>query len=100
MKEELIYRRDCNLFAESLDYEGMIHDTMAEYGFTWLNCKGEQDDPDRIFDFARTILQRAQNVIDTADTVGYEKERIEPGEGDTVFTYIRYLTYEENDNEN
>lgn len=46
--EELIYRRDCDLFSESLDYESMIHDTMAEYGFTWLNCKGEQDDPDHI----------------------------------------------------
>lgn len=95
--EELIYRRDCNLFAESLDYESMIHDTMVEYGFTWLNCKGEQDDLDRIFDFARTILQQAQNVIDNADTVAYEKERYEPGTGNTVFTYVRYLTYEEND---
>jgi hypothetical protein len=72
MREELIYRRDCDLFAESLDYEGMIHDTMTEYGFTWVNCKGEQDDPNHIFDFARTILQRAQNVINSAATAAYE----------------------------
>jgi len=26
MNEELIYRRDCDLFAESMDYEGMIYD--------------------------------------------------------------------------
>lgn len=97
MNEELIYRRDCNLFAESLDYESMIHDTMVEYGFTWLNCKGEQDDPDRIFDFARAILQQAQNVIDSADTIAYEKEKYKPGTGGTVLTYVRYLTYEEND---
>lgn len=97
MNEELIYRRDCNLFAESLDYESMIHDTMVEYGFTWLNCKGEQDDPDHIFDFARAILQQAQNVIDTADTVAYEKEKYKPGTGDIVLTYVRYLSYEEND---
>lgn len=95
--EELIYRRDCDLFAESLDYESMIHDTMVEYGFAWLNNKGEQDDPDQIFNFACAILQKAQNVIDTADTVAYEKEKYEPGTGDTVLTYIRYLTYEEND---
>lgn len=94
MSEELIYRRDCDLFTESLDYEAMIHDTMIEYGFTWLNCKGEQDDPDRIFDFAHTILQRAQNVIDTADTIAYEKNFVS-ADG----TLTTYLTYEENDNE-
>lgn len=97
MNEELIYRRDCDLFAESLDYESMIHDTMIEYGFTWLNNKGEQYDPDHIFDFACAILQKAQNVINTANTVAYEKEKYKPSTGDTVLTYIRYLTYEEND---
>ncbi len=94
MNEELIYRRDCNLFAESLDYEGIIHDTMAEYGFTWLNNKGEQDDPDHIFDFACAILQKAQNVIDSADTIAYEKNFVS-ADG----TITTYLTYEENDNE-
>lgn len=91
MSEELIYRRDCNLFAESFDYETMIHDTMVEYGFTWLNCNGEQNDPDSIFDFARTILQRAQNVIDNADTIAYEKNFVSVG-GITT-----YLTYEKED---
>lgn len=94
MEKELIYRRDCDLFAESLDYEAMIHDAMAEYGFTWLNCKGEQDDPDHIFGFARTILQRAQNVIDTADTIAYEKNFVSSDGATTT-----YLTYEENDDE-
>ena len=94
MNEELIYRRDCDLFAESLNYESMIRDTMIEYGFTWLNNKGEQNDPDHIFDFACAILQKAQNVIDTADTVAYEKA-FENFEGTTV----NYLTYSENDDE-
>lgn len=88
MKEELIYRRDCDLFAESLDYEAMIHDTMVEYGFTWINCNGEQDDSDLIFDFARTILQRAQNVIDTADTIAYEKNFVSADS--TITTYLSY----------
>lgn len=92
--EELIYRRDCDLFAESLDYESMIHDTMVEYGFTWLNNKGEQNDPDHIFDFACAILQRAQNVIDTADTVAYEKDFVS-FDG----TIVNYLTYSENDDD-
>lgn len=94
MKEELIYRRDCDLFSESMDYEGMIHDTMVEYGFTWLNYKGEQDDPDHIFEFARAILQKAQNVIDTANTIAYEKDFVSFNG-----TIVNYLTYEENDNE-
>ena len=94
MKEELIYRRDCDLFAESLDYEAMIHDTMVEYGFTWLNYKGEQDDPDCIFEFACTILQKAQNVIDSADTIAYEKNFVS-ADGTTT----TYLTYEKNDDE-
>ena len=97
--KELIYRHDCNLFAESLDWEEMVHDTMIKYGFTCFNFKGEYDDPDHIFEFAHEILQNAQNVIDSAETIGYEKERIEPGSGDTIFTYTRYLTYEENDDE-
>ena len=100
MSEELIYRRDCDLFAESMDYEGVIHDLMAEYGLTW-NTNPENDfDEDKIYEFARELLQKAQNVIDTADTVAHEKTRIEPGAGcPTLFYYTKYLTYEENDNE-
>lgn len=96
--EELIYRRDCNLFAESMNYEGVIRDLMAEYGLTWeANLENNDFDEDKIYEFARELLQRAQNVIDSADTVAYEKEKYKPGTGDTVFTYVRYLTYEEND---
>lgn len=96
--EELIYRRDCDLFAESMNYEGVIRDLMAEYGLTWeANLENNDFDEDKIYEFARELLQRAQNVIDSADTIAYEKEKYEPGTGDTVLTYIRYLTYEEND---
>lgn len=93
--EELIYRRDCDLFAESLDYESMIHDTMVEYGLIY----NYDFDEEHIFDFARTILQKAQNVIDSADTVAYEKEKYEPSTNNTIFTFTRYLTYEKDDNE-
>lgn len=90
MNEELIYRRDCDLFAESLDYESMIHDTMAEHGLIY----NYDFDEDKIYEFAYAILQKAQNVIDTADTVAYEKEKYETA-GDTILTCIRYLTYDE-----
>ena len=96
--EELIYRRDCDLFAESMNYEGVIRDLMAEYGLTWeANLENNDFDEDKIYEFARELLQRAQNVIDSADTIAYEKEKYEPGTGETVLVYTRYLTYEEND---
>ena len=96
--EELIYRRDCDLFAESMNYEGVIRDLMAEYGLTWeANLENNDFDEDKIYEFACELLQRAQNVIDSADTIAYEKEKYEPGTGNTIFTYARYLTYEEND---
>ena len=91
--EELIYRRDCDLFAESLDYESMIHDTMAEHGLVY----NYDFDEDKMYEFAYAILQKAQNVIDSADTIAYEKEKYEPGTGNTALVYTRYLTYEEND---
>lgn len=97
MKEELIYRRDCDLFAESLDYEGMIRDLMVEYGLTWDTNSDNDFDEDKIFKFARELYQKAQNVIDSADTIAYEKEKYEPSTDDTIFTYTKYLTYEEND---
>lgn len=99
--EELIYRRDCDLFAESFDYESVIHDLMAEYGLTWKdNLENNDFDEDKIFEFARELLQKAQNVINTADTVGYEKDRIGFNKEGSIFTYTKYLTYEENDDEN
>lgn len=93
--EELIYRRDCDLFTESMDWEEMIHDTMTKYGLLWQY----EFDEDKIFEFAHEILQNAQNVIDTAETIGYEKDRIGFNKEGTLFTYTKYLTYEENDNE-
>jgi len=90
MNEELIYRRDCNLFAESMNYEGMIHDTMVEHGLIY----NYDFDEDKIYEFAYAILQKAQNVIDTADTVAYEKA-FKNFEG----IIVNYLTYSENDNE-
>jgi len=68
---EIIYRDDCDLNAPSLGLDEMIHDTMVEYGLTW-NTNSENDfDEDKIFEFARELIQKAQNVIDTAPTVGY-----------------------------
>ena len=94
MKEELIYRRDCDLFAESLDYEGMINDLMTKYGLTWdTNPEGEFSEF-LTYGFARELLQKAQNVIDTADTIAYEKNFVS-ADG----TLTTYLTYEENDDE-
>lgn len=98
--EELIYRRDCDLFAESMNYEGVIRDLMVDYGLTWEdNLENNDFDEDKIYEFARELLQRAQNVIDSADTIAYEKEKYEPGADDTIFTYTRYLTYKKDDNE-
>ena len=93
--EELIYRRDCDLFAESMNYEGVIRDLMAEYGLTWeANLENNDFDEDKIYEFARELLQKAQNVIDTADTIAYEKEKYET-DGNAILTCIRYLTYDE-----
>ena len=89
---ELIYRDDCDLNAPSMDRDGMIRDLMNEYSLNWEEC-----DEEKVFEFARELIEKAQNVINTANTVAYEKEKYKPGTGDTVLTYIRYLTYEEND---
>ena len=94
MNEELIYRRDCDLFAESMNYEGMIHDLMAEYNLTWHTNPENDFDEDKIYEFARELLQKAQNVINTADTIAYEKNFVS-ADG----TLTTYLTYEENDDE-
>ena len=95
MNEELIYRRDCDLFAESMNYEGVIRDLMADYGLTWEdNIENNDFDEDKIYEFARELLQKAQNVIDTADTIAYEKDYIS-FDG----TFVNYLTYSENDDE-
>lgn len=72
MNEELIYRRDCDLFAESMNYEGVIRDLMADYGLTWEdNLENNDFDEDKIYEFARELLLKAQHVIDSADTIAY-----------------------------
>ena len=68
---EIIYRNDCDLNAPSLGLEEMIRDTMIEYSLTWNTNPGNDFDEDKIFEFARELIQKAQNVIDTAPTVGY-----------------------------
>lgn len=70
---EIIYRDDCDLNAPSLGLDEMIRDTMVEYNLTW-NTNLENDfDEDKIFEFARELIQKTQNVIDIAPTVGYIK---------------------------
>lgn len=68
---EIIYRDDCDLNAPSLGLDEMIRDTMVEYNLTWSTNLENDFDEDKIFEFARELLQKAQNVIDTAPTVGY-----------------------------
>ena len=67
---ELIYRDDCDLFAASASAEEMIRDLMSEYGLTWeTNVDDNNFDEDKIYDFARELLQKAQHYIDTAPTI-------------------------------
>jgi len=95
MNEELIYRRDCDLFAESLDYEEIINNLMRAYGLTWdTNPEGKFSEF-LTYEFARKLLQRAQNVIDTADTIAYERDFIARN-GDKY----TYLTYKKEKDEN
>lgn len=66
---ELIFRDDCNLFDVFADSEGMIRDLMAEYNFEW----DEPTDIDKIYEFARELLQNAQNYIDTSPMIGTDE---------------------------
>ena len=61
---ELIYHDDCDLNAPSLDRDGMIRDLMAEYSLNWNEC-----DEDKVFEFAVELMEKAQNIIDTAPTI-------------------------------
>lgn len=65
---ELIYRDDCNLNAPSLDRDGMIRDLMNEYSLNWEEC-----DEEKVFEFARELMEKAQNVIDTAPTIATDE---------------------------
>ena len=67
---ELIYRCDCDLFDANADTEEMIRDLMSEYSLTWeTNVDDNNFDEDKIYDFARELLQKAQHYIDTAPTI-------------------------------
>lgn len=57
---ELIRREDCDLFNPSLGTDEMLWDLIYEY---------EMPDSMQMFLFARKVLERAQTIIDTADTV-------------------------------
>ena len=85
---------------DTMTHQKDTYDLMTEYGLTWEdNFENNDFDEDKIFEFARELLQKAQNVIDTADTVAYEKEFVAAGVENTAFTYTKYLTYEENEDE-
>ncbi len=65
MGNELIRRTDCDLFDPSLDTEEMLWDAVAGFHLT----AREQVYEDDLYEFARMILQKAQNIIDTAETI-------------------------------
>ena len=62
---ELIRRDDCDLFAPSMGTDEMISDLIAQLHLTTRERLYEED----LYQFARIILQQAQNVIDTAETI-------------------------------
>ena len=88
--EELIYRRDCDLFAESLDYESMIHDTMAEHGLVY----NYDFDEDKMYEFAYAILQKAQNVINTFRK--FIEENKDELDALSIIYNIRYTFFKDN----
>lgn len=57
MGEELIYRKDCNLAAEGFD--GIIRNLMLKHKL----------EGDKIYDFARELLQIAQSHIELVPTI-------------------------------
>ena len=57
---ELIYRDDCNLNAPSLGRDEMLRDLIYEM---------QMPNSDEMFNFARTVMEKAQAVIDAAPTI-------------------------------
>ena len=57
---ELIRREDCDLNAPSLGRDEMLQKLIHEYGLP---------DSEKVFNFARAVMDAAQNVIDTAPTI-------------------------------
>ena len=62
---ELIRREDCDLFAPSLGTDEAIWDWISDFHLNARECVYEDD----LYQFARMILQKAQNIVDTAETV-------------------------------
>lgn len=62
---DLIRRNDCDLFNPSLGTDEMLWDEVNSFHLTAREHVYEDD----LYEFARKILQRAQNVIDTAPTI-------------------------------
>lgn len=60
---ELIYRDDCDLNAPALGRNEMLRNLIYEYGLA------NNEQVERIFDFAQAVMEAAQNVIDTAPTI-------------------------------
>jgi len=60
---ELIRRKDCDLNAPSLGRDEMLCDLIYKYGLS------DNEQIERIFNFAVAVIDAAQNVIDTAPTV-------------------------------
>ena len=62
---ELIRREDCDLYAPTMGTDEMLWSEVANFHLTARERVYEDD----LYEFARAILQKAQNVIDTAPTV-------------------------------
>lgn len=70
MGNDLIYRCDCNLFSPLAGTDEMIRELMDEYGLTWeKNLEDNNFDEDKIYDFARELIQKCQNYIDSSETI-------------------------------
>lgn len=61
---ELIYRDDCDLNAPSLGRDEMLWDLIYEM---------HMPDSDEMFNFARTVMEQAQAVIDSAPTIATDE---------------------------
>lgn len=64
---ELIRREDCDLNAPSLGCDEMLCDLIYKYGLS------DNEQIERIFNFAAAVMNAAQNVIDTAPTVATDE---------------------------
>ena len=66
---ELIRREDCDFFAPSAGTDEIILNLMAEYSLTWDTNPNNDFDADKIYEFARELLECAQNYVNSAPTI-------------------------------